>query len=202
MSPIRTLLLISLLLSVVSQVQADSKNPSLETALIAGGCFWCIESDFDKVPGVVKTVSGYSNGDKKNPTYRQVSAGGTGHVEVVQITYDRNIVSYQKLLDVFWRSIDPTVKNRQFCDRGDQYRSAIFYMSPQQKKIALASRAALNETKPFTEDIVTEISQATTFYPAEDYHQNYYKKNPLRYKYYRYSCGRDQRLKELWGDSK
>jgi peptide-methionine (S)-S-oxide reductase len=156
----------------------------------------------DKVPGVISTVSGYSNGHKKNPSYRQVSAGGTGHAEVVQIVYDANRVGYKQLLDVFWRNIDPTVEDRQFCDRGDQYRSGIFYLNEQQRKLAIESRVALEKSRPFKAEIVTEITKAGTFYPAEDYHQDYYKKNPLRYKYYRFSCGRDKRLEELWGKKK
>jgi len=172
-----------------------------ETAILAGGCFWCVESDFDKVPGVIKTVSGYIGGYKPDPTYKQVSAGGTGYAEAVQIIYDPEKVSYRELIDRFWRTIDPTTPNRQFCDAGSQYRTAIFYTSPQQKAIAEQSKMALEKGKPFAARIVTEITKATEFYPAEEYHQNYYKKNPLRYKYYRSSCGRDQRLKQLWGSA-
>jgi peptide-methionine (S)-S-oxide reductase len=199
---ISLLLLTSLLMHSLAYAQVDQPAENHETAIFAGGCFWCLESDMDKVPGVISTVSGYSNGHKKNPSYRQVSAGGTGHAEVVQIVYDANRVGYKQLLDVFWRNIDPTVEDRQFCDRGDQYRSGIFYLNEQQRKLAIESRVALEKSRPFKAEIVTEITKAGTFYPAEDYHQDYYKKNPLRYKYYRFSCGRDKRLEELWGKKK
>ncbi|MCL4315396.1 MAG: peptide-methionine (S)-S-oxide reductase MsrA [Gammaproteobacteria bacterium] len=172
---------------------------SHETALFAGGCFWCVESDFDKIPGVIETVSGYTGGHKLNPTYEEVSAGGTGHAEAVQVVYDPAKVSYKELVDKFWRTIDPTTPDRQFCDSGSQYRTAIFYANPQQKIIAEQSKMALEKTKPFKAPLVTEIMQATTFYAAEEYHQNFYKKNPVRYNYYRFSCGRDQRLEQLWG---
>lgn len=180
---------------------AYSEETVTETAIFAGGCFWCMEPPFDKLDGVISTTSGYSGGQKQNPTYKQVSAGGTGHAEVVQIIYDPARVSYAELLDVFWKNIDPTTPNRQFCDHGDQYRSAIFYRGEEQKKLAEASRDALKKNKPFDAPVVTEIVAASTFYPAEDYHQDYYTKNPYRYKFYRYSCGRDQRLEELWGSS-
>lgn len=172
----------------------------LKVATFAGGCFWCMESDMDKVDGVVKTLSGYMGGHKKNPTYKQVSRGGTGHAEVVQVTYDPSKVNYQKLLDVFWKNIDPTVKDRQFCDKGSQYRSAIFFHNEEQKKLALGSKAKLEKSKPFKGPIHTEINMAADFYEAEGYHQDYYQKNPVRYKYYRYSCGRDNRLAEIWGE--
>lgn len=178
---------------------AATPSNNRETAIFAGGCFWCVESDFDKIPGVIETVSGYTGGRTLNPTYKEVSAGGTGHAEVVQITYDPAKVSYKELVDRFWRTIDPTTPDRQFCDSGSQYRTAIFYANPQQKMIAEQSKMALEKTRPFTAPIVTEITQATTFYAAEDYHQDFYKKNPLRYNYYRLSCGRDQRLEQLWG---
>ncbi len=168
-------------------------------ATFAGGCFWCMEPPFDKLDGVISTTSGYTGGDKENPTYKQVSRGGTGHTEAVQIVYDPNKVSYSKLLDTFWHNIDPTMANGQFCDWGDQYRSEIFYHDASQQQQALASKQALDELKPFKEPVVTRITPATTFFPAEEYHQDYYQKNPLRYKYYRYGCGRDKRLKELWG---
>ena len=196
-------LIIGLLPGLINAQQTDSKAKQAASqykiAIFAGGCFWCTEADFDKVPGVVKTVSGYIGGHTVNPTYRQVSSGGTGHTEAVQITYDPRQVSYQQLLDAFWPSIDPTTPNRQFCDRGSQYRSGIFYLNAKQQKLALASKAKLEKTKPFKARIVTEITQAGKFYPAETYHQDYYKKNPYRYKYYRYTCGRDGRLKTLWG---
>ncbi len=173
----------------------------LETATFAGGCFWCMEPPFDKLDGVVSVTSGYTGGNKKNPTYEEVSAGGTGHAESVQIVFDPARVSYEKLLDVFWHNVDPTVKDRQFCDVGHQYRTAIFYHTESQRQLALKSKEGLGKTKPFKEPIVTEITPATEFYPAEEYHQHYYKKNPLRYKFYRTNCGRDKRLKELWGSA-
>ena len=168
-------------------------------ATFAGGCFWCMEQPFDVLPGVVSTTSGYIGGHKKNPTYEEVSAGRTGHTEAVQVVYDPKKVTYEKLLDVFWRNIDPTVKDQQFCDHGSQYRSGIFFHDDEQKRLADASKATLDRSKPFTQPIVTEITRATEFYPAEDYHQDFYIKNPLRYKYYRSGCGRDNRLKQLWG---
>jgi len=179
---------------------ADSSG-KLEKAALAGGCFWCMEAPFDQLPGVISVIPGYIGGQKKNPTYREVSAGGTGHAEAVQIVYDPAIISYDKLLAVFWHNIDPTVKDRQFCDSGDQYRSAIFYNTEAQRHAALQSKADLEKNKPFMEPIVTEVTRAGEFYPAEEYHQHYYKKNPLRYSYYRKGCGRDQRLKELWGSA-
>ncbi len=184
---------------LAESMPADKKMNDTETAVFAGGCFWCTESDFDKVKGVLATTSGYINGHQKNPTYKQVSAGGSGHAEVVKVEYDPQQVSYDDLLDVFWRSIDPTTANAQFCDHGSQYRSGVFYMNETQKKLAMASKSALQKNKPFKEAIVTEISQAELFYPAEEYHQNFHDKNPIRYKYYRFGCGRDARLEELWG---
>jgi peptide-methionine (S)-S-oxide reductase len=174
-------------------------GPGLEKATFAGGCFWCMEPAFDKLPGVKSVISGYTGGQKLNPTYEEVSSGTTGHAESIEITYDPAVISYSKLLDVFWHNIDPTVKDRQFCDVGSQYRSAIFYHNEEQKRSAEASKKALEESKRFPGPVYTEIVAATTFYPAEEYHQKYYQKNPIRYKYYRYGCGRDQRLKELWG---
>lgn len=171
----------------------------LDKAVFAGGCFWCMEAPFDQLPGVVSVAAGYTGGHAKNPTYKDVSAGGTGHAEAVQIVYDPSRISYSALLAVFWRNVDPTVTDRQFCDVGHQYRAAIFYNGEEQRRSALQSKAALEKNKPFREPIVTEIVPATVFYPAEEYHQHYYKKNPLRYKYYRNGCGRDKRLKELWG---
>ena len=174
--------------------------PGMAVATFAGGCFWCVESDFDKVPGVTETISGYTGGAKVNPTYQEVSSGTTGHAESVQVIYDPKKVTYEKLLDTFWVSVDPTVKDRQFCDSGSQYRTAIFYNDESQRKAAEASKAALEKSKPFKQPIVTQIVAAAPFYPAEDYHQDYYKKNPVRYQLYRSGCGRDARLKELWGD--
>jgi len=172
---------------------------SYEKATFAGGCFWCMEPPFDKLPGVISTTSGYMGGQQRNPTYQEVSAGGTGHAEVVQVVYDPARVSYEKLLEVFWHNIDPTVKDRQFCDVGSQYRTAIFYHTEEQKRLAESAKAALEKSKPFSGPIVTPIVAAGDFWPAEEYHQDYYKKNPLRYRYYRTACGRDSRLQEIWG---
>ena len=174
---------------------------NLEKATFAGGCFWCMEHPFDEIPGVVSVTSGYTGGHKKNPTYEEVSAGGSGHAESVQIVYDPSKVTYERLLNVFWHNIDPTAKDRQFCDSGYQYRSAIFYHNDKQHRLALQSKVLLEKNKTFKEPVVTEVVQATEFYPAEDYHQHYNKKNPIRYKYYRSGCGRDQKLKELWGNA-
>jgi peptide-methionine (S)-S-oxide reductase len=182
----------------ITKVTAET---NLEKATFAGGCFWCMEHPFDQIPGVISVTSGYTGGQKKNPTYKEVAAGGTGHAESVQVVYDPTKVTYDKLLNVFWHNIDPTAKDRQFCDTGHQYRSAIFYHNEEQKRLAMKSKETLEKSKPFKEPIVTEIVQATEFYPAEDYHQHYYKKNPIRYKYYRGRCGRDHRLEELWGRS-
>jgi peptide-methionine (S)-S-oxide reductase len=175
-----------------------AQAPKTATAIFAGGCFWCVEADFDKVPGVVSTTSGYIGGTVKNPTYQQVSAGSTGHAEAVEIVYDPAKVSYAKLLDVFWRNIDPLVKDKQFCDSGDQYRSAIFYLDDEQKKLAEESKKQV-DAKFAPRTVYTQIVKADTFYKAEDYHQDYYKKNEARYKFYRWNCGRDQRLEQLWG---
>ena len=172
-----------------------------EKATFAGGCFWCMEAPFDQLPGVVSVTSGYTGGQKKNPTYKEVSAGTTGHTEAVQIVYDPTKIGYSKLLEVFWRNIDPTTKDRQFCDSGSQYRAGIYFHGGEQHKLALHSKTALEKNKPFRGAVVTEIAEATEFYPAEEYHQHYYKKNPIRYAYYRNGCGRDNRLKELWGSS-
>ena len=181
----------------VAYAATPSTGPT-ETAkaTFAGGCFWCMEPPYDKLDGVISTISGYAGGTKKNPTYEEVSAGKTGHTEVVQVTYDPKKITYEKLLDVFWHNVDPLTANRQFCDVGSQYRTAIFYHDETQKRLAEESKKALG--KRFKEPIVTEIVAASEFYPAEDYHQDYYIKNPLRYKYYRYNCGRDQRLEALW----
>jgi len=172
-----------------------------ETAVFAGGCFWCVESDFDTVPGVISTTSGYIGGHVANPSYEQVAGKHTGHAEAVEVVFDSQKVSYGQLVEFFWRSIDPTTKDRQFCDAGSPYRSAIFVRGAEQRAVAEASLAVLEKSKPFKEPIVTEIVDASAFYPAEDYHQDYYRKNPLRYNYYRYGCGRDARVKELWGKS-
>jgi peptide-methionine (S)-S-oxide reductase len=190
-------LVLLLLLALAAPVSAQE----LAKATFAGGCFWCMEPPYDKLDGVVSTTSGYIGGKTPNPTYEQVSSGGTGHAEAVEIVYDPKKVSYEKLLEVFWRNIDPTDANGQFCDKGNQYRSAIFYHNEEQKRLAEASRAAVEKSKAFKQDIATTIVPATQFYPAEEYHQDYYRKNPIRYKFYRASCGRDQRLEQLWGTS-
>jgi peptide-methionine (S)-S-oxide reductase len=173
--------------------------PGTTVAIFAGGCFWCVEADFDKVPGVLSTTSGYTGGRTVSPSYEDVSAGGTGHAEAVKIVYDPKVVTYERLLYVFWRNVDPLTKNGQFCDYGSQYRTAIFYMNSDQKRLAEASKAELEKSRRFNRPIVTEIAGAGPFYPAEGYHQNYYKTNPTRYNFYRFNCGRDARLDELWG---
>ena len=196
------LMMSALLASAVGaagKTDAPAEGRMLEKATFAGGCFWCMEHPFDSLDGVVSVTSGYTGGTKKNPTYQEVSAGGTGHAESVQIVYDPARIGYRKLLEVFWHNIDPTTPNRQFCDAGNQYRSAVFYHDGEQKKLAEESKRELERTKTFQGSVATEISPASEFYPAEEYHQQYYKKNPVRYKFYRYNCGRDQRLKELWG---
>jgi peptide-methionine (S)-S-oxide reductase len=170
-------------------------------AIFAGGCFWCVESDFDKVEGVTKTTSGYIGGKKSNPTYEEVSAGRTGHFEALRVEYDPARVNYEKLLYVFWRNVDPFDAYGQFCDKGEQYRSAIFYANEEEKKLAMESKTALESGGPLKGkgDIATLILPQTKFYPAEDYHQGYYKRNPTKYKFYRWNCGRDARLEEVWG---
>jgi peptide-methionine (S)-S-oxide reductase len=182
-----------------AQEKPAAAGGPLAKATFAGGCFWCMEPPFDRLNGVVSTTSGYTGGQKVDPTYEEVSSGSTGHAESVEVLYDPAKVSYEQLLDVFWHNVDPTVVDRQFCDIGHQYRTAIFYHDEEQKRLAEQSKAALQKSKPFKEDIVTEIVPAGRFYPAEDYHQDYYKKNPIRYKFYRYNCGRDRRLEQLWG---
>lgn len=194
---LRLLLLATMTLGLAVTAAAAA---SLAKATFAGGCFWCMEPPFEALRGVVSVTSGYTGGTRINPTYEEVSAGGTGHAESVEIVYDPAVIGYQQLLDVYWHNIDPTVANRQFCDVGNQYRSAIFYHTAEQERLARASKAGLERDKPFAGEIRTEIVPATAFYRAEEYHQDYYKKNPLRYKYYRFGCGRDKRLKELWGD--
>ena len=171
---------------------------AMATAVFAGGCFWCLEADFDKLPGVIATESGYTGGTTPNPNYHQVSAGATGHAEAVRVSYDPAKVGYQQLVDYFWRHIDPTVKDRQFCDVGSQYRSAIYWQNDSERKIAEASRDALIRSGKFSQ-VYTEIVAASAFYPAEEYHQDYYTKNPIRYAYYRHGCGRDARVQEVWG---
>jgi len=170
-----------------------------EKATFAAGCFWCTEEAFDKVPGVISTTSGYMGGRKKNPTYNEVSTGGTGHTEVVQVVYDPAKASYEKLLETFWLNHDPTALNHQFCDSGSQYRPEIFYHSEEQKRLAEASKAKWVKEKPFRQPIVTPITPASEFWPAEDYHQDYYRKNPTQYRFYVTGCGRYSRLDSLWG---
>jgi peptide-methionine (S)-S-oxide reductase len=191
---------LSLWLALVASAAGQAPSPApptTATAIFAGGCFWCVEADFDKVAGVISTTSGYIGGRSPNPSYESVSRGGTGHAEAVEIVYDPAKVSYEKLVDVFWHNIDPLVKDRQFCDHGDQYRSAIFYRGDDQRRVAEASKVAVQAR--FKQPVQTEIVAAGPFYKAEDYHQDYYMKNPVRYKFYRYNCGRDARLEELWG---
>lgn len=187
--------LCSLLLSSV--VTAADAPPVTATASFAGGCFWCLESDFEKLPGVLAVVSGYEGGKEQNPTYEQVSAHQTGHVESVQVTYDPKQVSYAQLLGWYWHHIDPLTADGQFCDHGPQYRSVIFTANKAERAAALASKQQVE--KQLGKPVVTEIVAATQFWPAEEYHQDYYRKNPLRYRYYRHSCGRDQRVEEVWG---
>ncbi|QHQ33751.1 peptide-methionine (S)-S-oxide reductase MsrA [Algicella marina] len=182
------------LLTLTSAAKAED----LQKAVVAGGCFWCVESDFDAVEGVTETISGYAGGTVENPSYKQVVQGGTGHAEAVEITYDADIISYEDLLHVFWRTVDPTDAGGQFCDRGDSYRTAVFITDPAQRAIAEASRAEAEAA--LGQQVVTEIAEITTFYPAEDYHQDFYLKSPLRYKTYRQGCRRDDRVEQLWGD--
>jgi peptide-methionine (S)-S-oxide reductase len=179
---------------------SNAAEDGLEVAIFAGGCFWCVESDFDKVPGVVRTVSGYTGGALPDPTYKQVSAGGTGHREAVQIFYDPKQVTYGELVEIFWRSVDPTDGGGQFCDRGESYGTAIFANTLEQKQQAEASKDELLSSGVLRQPVVTPIENARAFYPAEDYHQDYYQKNPLRYGFYRYRCGRDSRVEALWGE--
>ena len=180
---------------------AAEGDTALKKATFAGGCFWCMEPPFDKLDGVVSTTSGYIGGHQKNPTYAEVSAGRTGHTEAVEVLYDPAKISYAQLLEVFWRNIDPLARDRQFCDKGSQYRSAIFYHDAEQERPARESKERLDRSRRFTDPIVTQVAPASAFYAAEDYHQDYYLKNPLRYKLYRYRCGRDKRLRQLWGET-
>ena len=179
-----------------SQAAADA---TVGKAYFAGGCFWCMEEAFEKVEGVLSATSGYMGGTVANPSYEEVSAGRTGHAESVEVVYDPTKVSYQKLLDAFWRNVDPITPNAQFCDHGSQYRSAIFFQTDEEKRASDTSKQAIEQSKRFTEPIVTQIVMASPFYHAEEYHQDFYKKNPVRYKFYKYSCGRAKRLEELWG---
>ena len=195
---------VGLMIMAVSVLVADTSDaaskPRREKGTFAGGCFWCMEPPFDKLEGVKSVISGYTGGHKKNPTYEEVSSGITGHAEAIEVSYDPAVISYSKLLDVFWHNIDPTVKDRQFCDVGAQYRTAIWYHNDEQKRLAEESKKALEQSRRFSGPVYTEITKASQFYPAEEYHQKYNQKNPVRYKYYRFSCGRDQRLKDIWGN--
>lgn len=176
---------------------ADSSGAA--KAYFAGGCFWCMEEVFEKVPGVTSVASGYMGGRVENPSYEQVSGGGTGHAESVEVVYDQAKVSYTRLLDAFWHNVDPVTPNAQFCDHGSQYRAVIFYQDEEQKHQAEESKRAIEQSRRLTQPIVTELTKASQFYPAEDYHQDFYKKNPIRYKFYKFNCGRAQRLEEVWG---
>jgi peptide-methionine (S)-S-oxide reductase len=197
----------SLLASDVVDVQISEQShvpppvpegASVGVALFAGGCFWCMEKPFDQMPGVLSTTSGYAGGAVESPSYEQVSSGGTGHIEVVEVRFDPSKVTYAQLLNTFWRNVDPLAVNRQFCDAGPQYRSAVFALDEEQRALAEASRDELS--KRFGREVATEVLPAARFWPAEDYHQDYYLKNPIRYSYYRSRCGRDARLKDLWGE--
>jgi peptide methionine sulfoxide reductase msrA/msrB len=182
----------------IAKIVIEKEEMNLRQATFAGGCFWCTEADFEKLPGVVKVISGYTGGNKEDPTYEEVSSGKTGHVEAIQVYYDSAKITYEELLDYFWKHIDPTDGGGQFVDRGAQYRSVIFYHDEEQKRLAEKSKETLSKSGKFNKPIITEILKFTKFYEAEDYHQDYYKKNPLRYKYYRYASGRDQFLEKEW----
>jgi peptide methionine sulfoxide reductase msrA/msrB len=209
----KILLIISTLVLVMSlgskpdvvfgaETKMKSEGEATRVATFAGGCFWCVEADFEKLPGVVKVISGYTGGQKENPTYKEVSSGTTGHLEAVQVYYDPSKVSYDQLLDYFWRHVDPTDGGGSFVDRGSQYRSIIFYQNEEERRLAEKSKEALGKSGRFDKPIVTEIQKLTKFYEAEEYHQDYYKKKPLRYKYYRHGSGRDQFLEKVWGRDK
>ncbi|MGZ8152230.1 MAG: peptide-methionine (S)-S-oxide reductase MsrA [Methylovulum sp.] len=200
-------MLLPLLLIMLTCCSLTSANAAenvttahLAKATFSGGCFWCMEQPFDLLPGVIETTPGYTGGDTANPTYETVSSGATGHVEAVQIVYNPAKISYEKLLEVFWRNIDPTKGNGQFCDEGSQYRANIFYHDEDQKRLAEQSKTFIEKNKHFSGSIKTQIIMATEFFPAEKYHQDYYRKNPWVYKFYRFTCGRDSRLKQLWGN--
>ena len=187
--------------AVAQQESTTMSKDGHAVATFAGGCFWCMEPPYDKLDGVLATTSGYTGGSKVDPTYREVSAGGTGHTEAVQITYDPSRVSYEELLDVFWHNVDPLDAGGQFCDRGASYRTGIFVHDEEQRRLAETSKQALVDSGRFEQPIVTEIDEAGPFYPAEEYHQDYYEKNPIRYNFYRWNCGRDARLEQLWGEA-
>ena len=196
-----SVLTVAVLLVGAWSIQSTSHaaaDATLGKAYFAGGCFWCMEEAFEKVEGVLSATSGYMGGKVANPSYEEVSAGRTGHAESVEVVYDPSKVSYQKLLDAFWHNVDPVTPNAQFCDHGSQYRSAIFFQTDEEKRASDTSKQAIEQLKRFTEPIVTQIVMASQFYPAEEYHQDFYKKNPIRYKFYKYNCGRAQRLEALW----
>jgi len=192
-------LILTVGLAFIVNAQESENSPEIKTALFAGGCFWCIEADFEKLDGVVDVVSGYTGGAANTADYKTVTYKKTGHFEAVKVSYDPTQVSYAELVDYFWKHIDPTDSRGQFCDKGDSYKSAVFYASNEEKQIIEQSIEQLNATKSFSEDIVTTVAAAKPFYLAETYHQDYYKKNPIRYNYYRKGCGRDARVEELWG---
>ena len=197
-----SILSVAILLIGAWNIQSTSlaaADAILGKAYFAGGCFWCMEEAFEKVEGVLSVTSGYMGGTVANPSYEDVSAGRTGHAESVEVVYDPAKVSYRKLLDTFWRNVDPITPNAQFCDHGSQYRSAIFFQTDEEKRDVEAAKQAIEQSRRFKEPIVTQIVMASQFYPAEEYHQDFYKKNPIRYKFYKYNCGRAQRLEELWG---
>ncbi len=199
----RTRLFLSMALAagLAASVVSATSGPEPAKAIFAGGCFWCEETAFEGVPGVLSVTSGYTGGQKKNPSYEEVSSGGTGHAESVEVAYDPSKITYERLLEIFWHNVDPLQANAQFCDHGSQYRSAIFYRDDAQKRAAEESKRRLEQEPRFAGKIVTQIVAATTFYPAEEYHQDFYKKSPVRYNSYRQGCGRDARLKQLWGDA-
>jgi len=194
-------LLIAISMIAATAARAASPASGKAHATFAGGCFWCMEGPFDRLPGVISTTSGYTGGSVKRPSYEQVSSGTTGHAEAVDVVYDPSKVTYEQLLDVFWHNVDPLDRGGQFCDRGNQYRTAIFYHDAEQQRLAEQSKEALDASGKLKKKIVTEIVPAGEFYAAEDYHQEYYIRNPIRYKYYRFNCGRDDRLKQLWGEA-
>ena len=195
------LAVIAMLAGHLAVAEQPAAGPaSVAKAYFAGGCFWCMEEAFEKVEGVLSATSGYMGGKVANPSYEEVSAGRTGHAESVEVIYDPSKVSYQKLLDAFWHNVDPVTPNAQFCDHGSQYRSVIFFQTDEEKRASDTSKQAIEQSKRFTEPIVTQIVAASQFYPAEEYHQDFYKKNPIRYKFYKYNCGRAQRLEALWGN--
>jgi peptide-methionine (S)-S-oxide reductase len=197
-----TLWLVAMLLAAGPQVYAEQPTATSGTAAkayFAGGCFWCMEEAFEKLDGVLDVVSGYMGGSVKNPSYEQVSAGQTGHAESVEVRYDPAKVTYTQLLEAFWRNVDPITPNAQFCDHGTQYRAVIFYQGEDERRAAEDSKRAIEQSKRFSTPIVTQLTAASEFYPAEEYHQDFYKKNPIRYKYYKFTCGRAQRLESLWG---